>query len=201
MLLFSTLWCLSEFVRANLFTGFPWLLIGTTQIDTPLRYLAPVLGTYGLSLICSFIATLLIIAVREHSIKKYFYFALFILIIICPSIGKNIQWTTIKKEPVTVGAIQANLSMRDKWDDALFWNLLKFYEQSIDKLLGKQLIILPESAIPLPASYLDDYLLKLNKKALQAKSALMVGILQPTNDSEINFYNSVITLGEAKANT
>ena len=198
MLLFSTLWCLSEFMRSNLFSGFPWLLIGTSQIDTPLRYLAPIFGIYGLSLISAFTATLLTIAVREPSFKRYYYFVLFILIIIGPSIGKNIQWTKIKKEPVTIGVIQANLSMRDKWDDALFWNLLKFYEKAIDKLLGKQLIILPESAIPLPASYLDDYLLKLHKKALMAKSALMLGILQPTNDSEINYYNSLITLGEAK---
>lgn len=198
MLLFSTLWCLSEFIRANLFSGFPWLIIGTTQIDTPLKYLAPVFGIYGLSLCCSFAAASLTIAVREHSIKRYYYLILFILIIFGSSIGKNIQWTNVSKDPVTIGVIQANLSMRDKWDDQLFWNLLRFYEQAIDKLLGKQLIILPESAIPLPASYLDDYLLKLHKKALTAKSSLMLGILQPTDDSEINYYNSVITLGQAK---
>jgi len=57
---------------------------------------------------------------------------------------------------------------------------------------------LPESAIPLPASYLDKYLTKLNDKTLKMNSALMVGILQPTNDSETHFYNSVITLGQAK---
>ncbi|MCL9684624.1 apolipoprotein N-acyltransferase [Legionella maioricensis] len=198
ILLFSSLWCLSEFIRANLFTGFPWLLIGTTQIDTPLRYLAPLLGIYGLSLFCSFTAGLLTIAVRENSIKRYYYLILFVLILITPSLGKNIHWTEVKKDPVTIGVIQANLSMRDKWDDSLFWSLLKFYGQAIDKLLGKQLIILPESAIPLPASYLDEYLLKLNKKALKAKSALMLGILQPANDNETYYYNSVISLGQAQ---
>ena len=198
MLLFSTLWCLSEYLRSTLFTGFPWLLIGTTQIDTPLRYLAPLIGIYGLSLFCIFTATLLTIAIRENSIKRYYYLILFILILIVPSIGKNIQWTDVKKDPVTVGIIQANLSMRDKWDDALFWDLLKFYDKAIDKLLGKQLIILPESAIPLPASYLDDYLLKLNDKALKAKSAIMLGILKPSNDREDNYYNSVISLGQAE---
>lgn len=198
ILLFSSLWCLSEFIRSNLFSGFPWLLIGTTQIDTPLRYLAPVFGVYGLSLFCAFTAALLTVAVRENSIKRIYYLIIFILIMITPSIGKNIHWTQVKKDPVTVGVIQANLSMRDKWDDALFWNLLKFYEQAIDKLLGKQLIILPETAIPLPASYLNDYLLKLHEKALKAKSSLILGIVQPTNDSEISYYNAVISLGQAK---
>ncbi len=57
MLLFSTLWCIGELIRSKLFTGFPWLLTGITQIDTPLRYMAPVVGVYGLGLICSFLGT------------------------------------------------------------------------------------------------------------------------------------------------
>lgn len=199
ILLFSSLWCISELMRANLFSGFPWLLIGTTLIDTPLRYLAPLLGVYGLSLFCAFSAALLTIAIRENSVKRFYYLITFILIIITPSLGKHIQWTQIKKEPISIGVIQANLSMRDKWDDKLFWSLLKYYDQTIDKLLGKQLIILPESAIPLPSNYLEEYLLKLHEKALKAKSALMLGILQPTNNtSETNYYNSIISLGNAK---
>ncbi len=199
ILLFSSLWCLSELMRANLFSGFPWLLVGTTQIDTPLRHLAPLIGIYGLSLFCVFSAALLTIAIRENSAKRYYYLTAFILIIIAPSLGKNVQWTQIKKEPITIGVIQANLSMRDKWDDKLFWSLLKYYGQAIDRLLGKQLIILPESAIPLPSNYLDEYLLKLHQKALKAKSSLMLGILQPTNNSsQTNYYNSIISLGNAK---
>jgi len=41
---FSTLWCLSEFIRSGFITGFPWLLIGTSLIDTPMKYLAPIIG-------------------------------------------------------------------------------------------------------------------------------------------------------------
>ncbi|HHI9481267.1 TPA: apolipoprotein N-acyltransferase [Legionella anisa] len=196
--LFCVLWCLSEYCRATLFSGFPWLLIGTILIDTPIKYIAPVLGIYGLSFVCVLISALLTLAVSQNSQKRYLYLIIIVLIMMSPILCKSISWSQIKQEPISVGAVQANLSMRDKWDETLFWNLLKYYENAINKLLGKQLIILPESAIPLPASYLDKYLLKLNKKALKANSALMVGILQPTNDSETNYYNSVITLGQAK---
>lgn len=194
---FCVLWCLSESIRSSFVTGFPWLLIGTTQIDTPLRHLAPVIGIYGLSLLCALAAALLTLSIRENSIKRYYYLTAFVLLIISPSLLKNIEWTNVKKEPLSIGAVQANLSMRDKWDETLFWKLLKFYEQATDKLWGKQLIILPESAIPLPASYLQDYLLKLHEKALKAKSALILGILQPTDETESHFYNSIITLGDA----
>lgn len=198
VLLFTVLWCIGEFLRANLFSGFPWLLIGTVLIDTPIKHLIPVLGIYGLSLLCAFLAAFLSQVVQENSSKRYVYMIFFILIIISPLALKNINWTEVQKTPITIGAVQANLSMRDKWDEALFWNLLKHYEKAISQLLGKQLIILPESAIPLPASYVDKYLHRLHDKALKANSALMLGILQPTNDSEANYYNSVITLGQGK---
>ncbi|MFT4058741.1 MAG: apolipoprotein N-acyltransferase [Legionella sp.] len=197
-ILFGVLWCLSEYLRSTLFTGFPWLLIGTPLIDTPIKYLTSLLGVYGLSFLCAFASALLALIMQESAQKRYVYSGIFILILISPSLCKNISWTQIQKEAITVGGIQANLSMRDKWDERLFWNLLKYYENSINTLLGKQLIILPESAIPLPASYIDKYLHRLNNKAMKANSAIMLGILQPTTDNEVNYYNSVITLGQAK---
>jgi len=196
--LFSALWCLTEYIRASLFSGFPWLLVGTTLIDTPIKYLTPVLGIYGLSFIGAFVSALLTLSVNEHRNKRPYYLSACVLIIICPLLCKNINWTQVSKEPISIGVVQANLSMRDKWDETLFWSLLKYYEKAIDKLLGKKLIILPESAIPLPASYLDKYLHRLNKKTLNADSALMLGILKPANESEMNYYNSIITLGQAK---
>ncbi|KTC79334.1 apolipoprotein N-acyltransferase [Legionella cherrii] len=198
LVLFCVLWCLSEYCRATLFTGFPWLLVGTPLIDTPIKYVAPILGIYGLSLVSVLISALLTLAVAQNSSRRYHYLIAIVLILISPMLFKNISWSKIKQEPISIGAVQANLSMRDKWDETLFWNLLDYYEKAINKLLGKQLIILPESAIPLPASYLDKYLLRLNNKALKAKSALMLGILQPTNDRETNYYNAIITLGQAK---
>ena len=199
-LLFSILWCGSESLRATLLTGFPWLLIGTSQIDTPLKYLFPIIGVYGLSLIGIFVSTLLASAIRENSIKRYYYIIAFCLIIITPSAIKDIQWTTVKKDPITIGVVQANLAMRDKWDDALFWNLLNYYEQKINGLLGKKLIILPESAIPLPANYLNEYLLKLHHKTIKAKSSLILGILQASDDNETNYFNSIISFGQARGN-
>lgn len=198
IILFSILWCIGEYIRANLFSGFPWLFVGTPLIDTPIKYLTPLLGVYGLSLLCAFLAAFMTLTVCERSRKRYIYITVFILMIIGPTALQNVQWTQLQKEPISVGAVQANLSMRDKWDEALFWNLLKYYEGAIKGLLGKQLIILPESAIPLPASYLDKYLQTLHDKTLKANSTLILGILQPTNDRETNYYNSAVALGKGK---
>nr|WP_280524162.1 apolipoprotein N-acyltransferase [Legionella worsleiensis] len=198
ILLFSALWCLSELLRSHLFSGFPWLITGTTLIDTPVKYLAPIIGLQGLSFVGVFLACLLTLALTERSGKRFVYLSVFVLMLILPYAGKYMHWTEVKKNPVTVGVVQANLSMRDKWDEHLFWDLLKYYEKTTEQLLGKQLIILPESAIPLPATYLEEYLDKLHEKALKAKSALILGILQPADSNETHYYNSIISLGTAR---
>lgn len=196
-LLFCTLWCLSEYLRSFLLTGFPWLLLGTSLIDTPAKHLAPVLGVYGLTGICVLSATCLSTTLKVQSYKKWLYLSAGILLLISPSLLGSVEWVETKHKPITIAAVQANLSMRDKWDETLFWNLLKLYENATNKLFGKQLIILPESAIPLPASYLEDYLATLHRKALKAKSALILGILQPSEDQS-HFFNSIATFGKAE---
>ena len=41
------LWFLSEYVRSNFLTGFPWLLVGYTQLDGPLKGFIPLVGSIG----------------------------------------------------------------------------------------------------------------------------------------------------------
>lgn len=50
LLLYPALWVFFEFLRSVLLTGFPWLLIGYSQLSTPLNAYAPIFGIYGLSL-------------------------------------------------------------------------------------------------------------------------------------------------------
>lgn len=197
-LLFAALWCLADYLRSTLLTGFPWLLVGTTQINSPLKWLMPVIGLYGTTFVTVFLSSLLIFILKERSPLRYAGLILFVLLLLSPLSLQQVQWTQPKSKPVSVGIIQANLAMRDKWDDALFWNLLTFYKKNINALLGKDLIVLPESAIPLPASYLNDYLSELHYQVKEANSALILGILQPKDETETQFYNAIISLGRAK---
>ena len=50
LLLFPGLWVMFEWLRGWLFSGFGWLSLGYSQIDTPLAGFAPILGVYGISL-------------------------------------------------------------------------------------------------------------------------------------------------------
>ena len=197
--LFSSLWCLSEFLRANLMGGFPWLLIGFGQIDTPLRYFLPLFGVYGVSFIACIAATLLACGMKATRSRRYHWIIPFIILMIGPTLLKNIQWTSIRSTPISVGVIQANLSMRDKWDESLFWALLEQYQRYIEQLVGKkQIIVMPESAIPVPINYVSDFLDNLDYQANQNKSAILLGIPQPTSVDSSAYYNTLTTLGFAQ---
>lgn len=198
IVLFSCLWCLFEYARSFMMTGFPWLLVGTATIDTPLKFLIPWLGVYGVSLYAVFCSCLIITCLKLRGVKHILTVSLLIGLILSPSLLQHIQWTQKKEQPVSIGAVQANLSMRDKWDEALYYQLLKVYANATKALLGTDVIILPESALPLPSSYLSNYLDELHYKALKGKSALLLGILQPSNAEETYFYNAMISLGAAK---
>ena len=46
----------TEYLRGTLSTGFPWLSVGYTQTDSPLNFLAPVIGEFGITQVCVLIA-------------------------------------------------------------------------------------------------------------------------------------------------
>ncbi|MCE3045006.1 apolipoprotein N-acyltransferase [Legionella sp. 16cNR16C] len=197
-LFFSALWVISELLRASILSGFPWLLLGFGQFDAPVKYLLPVLGVYGASFLTVFAATLLVCAFGVERRKQLTYLVLFVSTILAPLALKPIEWVHISSTPVSIGVIQANLSMRDKWDETLFWKLLDRYQKDVISLLGTQLIVMPESAIPLPSSYISDFLEDLREKAKNAGSGILLGIPEPTKIDADDYFNALISLGEAQ---
>lgn len=196
-LLFAALWTLSEALRATFMPGFPWLLLAGSQVDTPLGLLLPVMGIFGTGCVTCFAALLLAHGMDVRTERRQRWLLSGVAIILLPSALQHIPWTTLEQKPLTVGVVQANLSMRDKWDETLFWELMAHYEKKIANLLGTELIVLPESAIPLPESWISDVLTRLNHDADMAGSALLLGIPRPANENETLFYNSLLGVGRA----
>lgn len=198
-LLFSALWCVGEFLRATFMGGFPWLLLGFGQTDTPLHYLLPLVGVYGVSFFVCFAATCLTASTQSGRNKRFIWLIAMVAILLSPLCLKNKEWATVEEVPLSVGIIQANLSMRDKWDETLFWQLIQQYKDKLEELIGKDsLIVMPESAIPLPASYLSDFLDNINTIATQAGASVLLGIPQATTVDETQYYNTMSTLGVAE---
>jgi len=195
--LFSVLWCLCEYCRATFCTGFPWLLVGFSQVDTPLHYLLPVIGLYGVSFLIAMAGSLLVLITKQQKLSALPWTIAFIAIFLLPLALKPIHWTKAESIPVSVGVIQANLSMHDKWDEALFHKLLQYYNKKATTLIpNHQLIVMPESAIPVPTSYVSDYLNDLNQRAKAAHTGVLLGV--PEELSRHVYYNALLGLGTAE---
>jgi apolipoprotein N-acyltransferase len=195
-LIFSALWCLGEYCRSTLLTGFPWMLLGFGQMDTPLKYLLPLVGVYGVSfLTCLAGSCLAIISQEKKKAQLPWLFAL-VGLILSPLALQNKAWTKAQGAPISIGVIQADLSMRDKWDEALFLNVLSYYKSKTEALMGKkQLIVMPESAIPAPDSYVRDFLESIHQNGLVTNTSVLLGI--PEEPSRHTYYNAMLGLGNA----
>ncbi len=198
-LLFAAIWCLAEWIRANsIWGGFPWLLLGFGQMDTPLKYLLPLIGIYGVSFMACLASTLLATSFFPSKKSRYPWLIAIMIIMLSPLALKHVAWSSVDNTPISVGVVQANLSMRDKWNESLFWQMLQNYKENLEALVGKnQLVILPESAIPLPESYISDYLDEIHTKATSIGSAVLLGIPQVTADDS-QYYNTMTSLGDAQ---
>src|SRR6266567_3450064 len=51
VLVFGGAWAITEWLRATMFTGFPWNPAAAVLVPTPLITITPLIGTYGLSAI------------------------------------------------------------------------------------------------------------------------------------------------------
>lgn len=194
-IVFSALWCFGEYARSTVLGGFPWLLLGFGQMDSPFRFLLPIVGVYGASFTACLAAACIGASILLPGVKRYIGVIGCVLLLLFPLVFSGFSWGKLANQPVSVGVIQANFSMRNKWDEAFFWQMLKHYSQIADSLLGKQLIVLPEAAVPLPAHYVNSFLTDLDEKAKQAGSAIILGIPEPTNADETYYYNTLSVFG------
>ncbi len=211
MLLFPALWALSEWVRSWLFSGFPWLSIGYSQIpSSPLAGYAPLLGVYGVSLVTTVIsgaaASAIVSFLRGRSSPKpdkpfsglIAGVCVVVLLVIAGAVLKTHPWTQpVPGEPTRVTLLQGNIPQELKWRPERALATLETYLELVRTAEGK-LILLPETALPmLNVDVPPDYLKALADRAAQNGGDMLYGV--PELDPSGNYYNSVMSVGTAPA--
>jgi apolipoprotein N-acyltransferase len=195
-LLFASTWTGFELLRGILFTGFPWLNIGIGQIDSPMKGWLPILGVYGVSFMVAFIAALLSSSIFPKKHQKFRPYLIIIAVIITLSGNIFKDHNEQSKKLISVAIIQKNLSMHEKWDENYFWNLLLSYEQAITAALEHDIILLPESAVPVATKHIKNWLQDLNDAAENNKATILMGAIEnPANTN--NYFNTLLALGKA----
>jgi apolipoprotein N-acyltransferase len=194
-LILASSWCLFEWVRAHIFGGFPWLLLGFASLNTSFAKLLPWLGLYGPSF-----AITLAIACFIQVIHRHPKSILFSLVAVGLFLSPN--WIKITKNPkgewIEMGLIQDNVSMQNKWNEDLFWYQFNRYFLSIQDLIAPhRLVVLPEAAISIPSTFVHQELQELNHLAKNKNSALLLGIPQASATNPNAVFNTIMGLGYA----
>jgi apolipoprotein N-acyltransferase len=190
-------WTLLEWLRGWLLTGFPWLSLGYSQIDSQLKGYAPVMGVYGVTLAVALSAGLLLNMLATGATLRTRFVSLAILVSVWTAGGilAAVSWTHPVGKPVKVSLLQGNMPSSIKWDPQNFQPTLDLYREMTEKHWDSRLIVWPESAVP---DYADQvwigYLEPLDREARAHGTELLIGA--PTEDPATgDAFNSVVALG------
>ena len=220
------LWTLAEWLRGWLFTGFPWIALGYSQIPaSPLTGYVPVLGIYAASLATVVTAGTIVMlweswkdeggrmkatitvprAGKASFILQRLRFllhpSLFILAALLAGgyALRQLDWTTPEGEPIVVSLLQGNIPQEMKWRDDKIGATLDKYLRLVDSS-NARLIVLPETALPLFLHDVPQYYL--NGFASHARSNggdVLIGA--PERTDKRDYFNSVLSFGAAPTQT
>jgi apolipoprotein N-acyltransferase len=197
LLVMPLAWGVTEWMRGWILTGFPWLALGYSQVPaSPLAGYAPLFGVYGVTFLLALIAALLAWNVTRISLTQRIWAATAILLLVIGGQAlREKAWTTPDGAPTTVALLQGNIPQEMKWQPERTRATLETYAR-MAAASPAQLIVLPETALPLFESDLPDfYRARLISLGRMNGGDVLAGL--PTGSLQGAYYNSVISLGSA----
>lgn len=208
IVLFASAWTIAQWLRGNIFTGFPWLSTGYAQIDSPLAAWGSLLGVYGVGFISALLAGLISLTViklnwRDITTKHQSIYPAITcsILLVLSSWGLGfIEWSNPVGKALSVRLIQGGISQDTKFSPE---QVIAGIDQHIKLGKGKRadsspnLIVVPETAVPVFQDQLPPQLWSAwQNLAAQQHSTIMVGA--PLIDRNKRRYtNSVIALTQS----
>jgi len=188
-LVLPSLWVLLEWLRGWAFSGFPWLSLGYAFIDSPLAGWAPVLGVYGVTWAAALAATGLgalsapgVLAARQSTAAQAAAARAVALVAIAalfvaPGLAGRHEWTRQAGARIAIAAVQGAVSQDRKWQIDNRDATLARYAKLTDQAWGARLIVWPESALPVLANNISDYLQNLRATARAHEADFAIGLV------------------------
>lgn len=185
---------LLEWFRGWFLSGFPWLALGYTQLDTPLAGLAPVGGVYTLTAATAACAGAIVALVFGDARARIIALCVVAAIWIAGVVLWGREWTRPIREPVSVAIVQGAVPQEMKWDQEQFEATLDLYRSLTEPHLGAKIILWPESALAAPVHMLGDFLGPQWLAARSSGSSLVLGQLRRDPQRLEVYYNAVLAL-------
>lgn len=196
-LTFAPLWVVFEWSKTWVFTGFPWLFAGYAFTERFLDSYAPLFGVFAVS----FVVIILACAVVEILNRKLIWMIPSALLLLGAWGASYITFVHPKAEkPLSVSLIQGNIPQDLKWLTEYQVKTLEIYVNLSRTEWGRDLIIWPESSIPLFQTDIEQFLDVMDQQAKASGTAWVTGIpYWDLKESQHNgypmYYNSMMASG------
>lgn len=188
LLIVPGIWVLLEWLRGWLFTGFPWLALGYSQIDLPLLGFATLLGVYGVTFGIVLTAGLINLWPRLPA-------ALAVLAIWGGgALLQTVTWVEPAAAPIRVSLLQGNIPQAQKWLAEMREATLSLYQSMTDEVSDSVIVVWPETAVPAFDTAVEDSLLRPLDAKLRAQGRdVLLGIVAAGQQGA--YYNAMLSLG------
>ena len=190
-------WVLMEWFRGWFLSGFPWLAVGYSQIDTSLVGYAPVFGIYGVSLVTSTIAGAIVALVVLGGWRRWVPVCVIAVLWGLGAVLARHAWTAPSAPPLTVALVQGAISQDLKWQEDNRQESLAVYQRLTTDAYGSRLIVWPESALPELYQEAVPYLANIYREARSRHSDLLLGLIAYDADSS-ELRNGLAALGDSE---
>lgn len=197
---FPAVWVVGELIRTYLLTGFPWLLLGYSSLDTLWQGWSPVLGVYGLSALFALASVGLAKLIQPEGNDRRLPA---ILVIVIPALLGlllfTLQWThPTTQAPLKVMLVQGNVEQNAKWHPDSAMPTIERYETMTQKAWsGPALVVWPETAIPALLNDAYSVMTPFADDLYQRQSALISGVMtRVEKEGTRSYHNSLVVLGD-----
>ncbi|MBQ7336921.1 MAG: apolipoprotein N-acyltransferase [Clostridia bacterium] len=196
--LLGALWIILEWGQTLFWSGVPWGRLALGQVETPVMIAtASLLGSYIISLcLVLFNATVAYAVLHTDRLRLCAFVCGGILlfqagggVLITLRTTGNVE--SDRENTLRIAAIQGNIGSADKWDMSSEEVFLTYYDLTEQAAAsGAELIVWPETAVPLTILEYPTYVGELSELAQKYQVTIFVGAFTENQDGEK--YNSII---------
>jgi len=198
-------WVATEYARGILFSGFPWVPLGNSQVTVlPVVQVASVFGVYGLSALVVFVNSAIAFALLSsgRSRAKVVVATSALLIGVAAWGSWRVADGALTREgtPIRIGLVQGNIGQADKWNPGEARRIFTTYIAMTRDVVrrGAEYVIWPESSTPFtfeaPAGDpVGDAALR--ELAREVRVPILFGSEQIVRDPSPRLFNAAFLLG------
>jgi apolipoprotein N-acyltransferase len=190
------IWLVIEFLRSWMFTGFPWLSLGYSQLNSPIAGWFPVIGEFGVTGLVILLSSALAIWLPK---KQFVASLLLSLVMVTSGLAINqYQWTTPTGKTSKIAMVQGNIEQALRWTPEQDKPTMNKYKNMTADHWDNDIIIWPEAAIPKLEPVAIEYLQLMDNQAATTQTGFITGIVN-YNFETYQAYNNLIGLGQKQA--